>query len=74
MVLKRFNASTNTDEIMASYDSTPFYTDKHTLECWDLNQERWEPYNDGFGMPPSLHFVVALMVISFVCVRKTRSA
>jgi len=75
VVLKRLNASTNTDEIMVSYDSTPFYTDKNTYdECWDRNQERWEPYNDGFGMLPSLHFVVVLITISFVCVRKTRLA
>lgn len=75
VVLKRMNTSTNSDEILASYSSVPFYTDKYTLsECYPSWGDSGIYYHDaGFSMP-SLHFVAVLMVISFVSVRKTRLA
>ena len=71
VVLKRMNTSTNSDEILASYSSAPFYTDKYTLsEC-----DSYGDFDNYWSSPmPSLHFVAVLMVISFVSVRKTRLA
>jgi hypothetical protein len=53
------------------YTSASFLPGQSFAEYSDIY---CHPYTPGAWQTPSLHFVAALTIISFVCVRKTRSA